>query len=434
MSLINQVLKDLDKRGASTNIGEATIRVVHTPSGRSAFWLILAGAAGMLVAGGAAWLVWQALQSPSLPPVSAIETNKTIEPNKPNEDWAASQVIAAPVQLVMPEIASVSPDPAVASGLVQTIAINGTNFKQGASANLIDENGGIYANRPIFSRTSAQIVLKLNLGKKTSTWSVEVQNNDGSAAARHVFSVKAPALIAGLSTEKPASASTKASIPDKPVMASSKASSSNPAPVIEETGTVNKSITRLAPQQQAENEFRRAYGLMQQGQSDAAISGYEAALKLDGGHLQARQMLVRLLLEQKRNIDAERVLQQGLQHDPKQSNLALLLARMQVGRNEIALALETMMKSLPYAETQPDYQAFVAALLQRQSRHKEAIEYYQNALQLKPQSGVWLMGMGISLRAEQRNVDARETFKRALESKTLNTELQTFVSQQLKEL
>ena len=93
-----------------------------------------------------------------------------------------------------------------------------------------------------------------------------------------------------------------------------------------------------------------------------------------------------------------------------------------------------MQKSLPYAEKLPDYQAFVAALLQRQNRHKEAITYFQYALQLNPKSGVWLMGLGISLRTEQRADEARDAFNRALESRNLNTELQLFVKQQLKEL
>ena len=128
------------------------------------------------------------------------------------------------------------------------------------------------------------------------------------------------------------------------------------------------------------------------------------------------------------------LMQEGLQHDLKHTNLAMLLARVQVGRNELAQALDTMQKSLPYAQKQAEYQAFVAALLQRQNRHKEAIIQFQHALQLSPQSGVWLMGLGISLRADQRNAEARDAFNRAMESNNLNTELQTFVTQQLKEL
>lgn len=44
------------------------------------------------------------------------------------------------------------------------------------------------------------------------------------------------------------------------------------------------------------------------------------------------------------------------------------------------------------------------------------------------------MGLGISLQTEQRNDEARDAFKRALESNSLNTELQAFVAQRLKNL
>jgi len=171
---------------------------------------------------------------------------------------------------------------------------------------------------------------------------------------------------------------------------------------------------------------------MQQNRTDEALAGYEAALQLDAGHEAARQALVVLLLQNKRYADAERVLQDGLKLDIKNSVFAMLLARIEVDRDASWSALLVLQKTLPYAERQPDYQAFVAALLQRLNRHKEAVTHYQVAVQLSPNSGVWWMGLGISLQALQRDEEARVAFKHALESHTLNADLQTFVTQQLK--
>ena len=171
---------------------------------------------------------------------------------------------------------------------------------------------------------------------------------------------------------------------------------------------------------------------MQQGRNDEALAGYESAVQLDAGHESARQALAVLLLQNKRYGDAERVLQEGLKLDIKNSVFAMLLARIQVDRDASWSALLVLQKTLPYAERQPDYQAFVAALLQRLNRHKESVTHYQIALQLSPNSGVWWMGLGISLRALQRDEEARVAFKHALESHTLNADLQTFVTQQLK--
>ena len=192
-------------------------------------------------------------------------------------------------------------------------------------------------------------------------------------------------------------------------------------------------MKQVTPAQQADAEFLKASGLEQQGRSVDAMAGYEAALRLNPGHDEARQALVVLLLESKRGTDAERVLTDGIKNQPEHAGFAMLLARLQVERGAVNEALATLEKSLPLAERQADYQAFLAALLQRQNRHNEAIAHYQVALQLAPNNGVWLMGYGISLRAVQRNDDARNAFRRALDSQTLSPELKAFVQQKLKE-
>lgn len=210
--------------------------------------------------------------------------------------------------------------------------------------------------------------------------------------------------------------------------------SSLPASVAIPPGSVDKQVKPLSVQQQADNEFRKANVLMQQGRTGEAIAGYESALQLDAGHDAARQAMVGLLLESKRNADAESVLQAGLNYNPKHSGLAMLLARLQVERGALPQALETLQKTLPYVAQQADYQAFIAAVQQRMGQHKEAVAHYQTALQSSPDSGIWLMGLGISLKALQLKDEARVAFKHAMESHTLNSDLQAFVTQQLKEL
>ncbi len=211
----------------------------------------------------------------------------------------------------------------------------------------------------------------------------------------------------------------------------------HPANTIVRTASVvpvTNQFKTVSLQQQAENEFRKAYLLAQQGQLKEAADGYELALHLDPSHVLAREALLSVLLESKRNIEAENVLKEALSQDDKQTHYAMLLARLQVERNAVPLALETLERSLPYAERLADYQAFMAALLQRQGRHKDAIPFYQNALLLSPASGLWLMGLGISLQAELRKDEALDIYKRAIETHSLSPELQAFVEQKIKEM
>jgi tetratricopeptide (TPR) repeat protein len=426
MSLINQVLKDLDKRGAHGSIGEATIRVVHARNSRSTFMLIATSVAATLLLVTASWLVWNSTvqhEAPSIPVV--VTAPKAVE-------LPAAPVVIAAVSLPPPRIDSVSPSPISTQEAAQTITINGSNFREGAKVNLREEGGRLYDSRRLLSVEASKIVLKLNFGKQSKAWNLQVLNADGSVSDPFLFTVHATASAAA--TEK-----SSQNINSKPFAGETKPVADPKLPPVEHPAAqqaegISKQPTRLTPKQQAENEFHRAYQLMTQGRNTEAMAGYATALQLDATHALARQNMVSMLLEQNRKADAERVLQEGLDINRQETGFALLLARLQAERNALPQALDTMALSLPYAGKQPEYLAILAALMQRQHRHKEAVEYYKQALQLKPDSGVWLMGLGISLRAEKRNDEAVYAFKQALASHTLNTELKAFVEQQLKEL
>ena len=140
-----------------------------------------------------------------------------------------------------------------------------------------------------------------------------------------------------------------------------------------------------------------------------------------------------LLLENKRTTEAERILQEGVRINPRQTGFVMILSRIQMERGDAAAALDTLQKSLPYATNQAEYRAFMGALLQRQSRHKEAAEHYRAAVSLSPGSGVWLMGLGISLQAEGQTAEAHDAFLRAKETNSLNTDLQAFVDQRIRQ-
>lgn len=196
---------------------------------------------------------------------------------------------------------------------------------------------------------------------------------------------------------------------------------------------VVKQIKEITPQQRAENEYGKAISLLQQGRTQEAIESLGNVLQFDPGNTAARQTLVGVLVAGKRYGDAERSLQDGLKLNPGQTGLAMIMARLQVEQGNTQGALKTLQRSLPFAADQPDYQAFLAALLQREGRNKEAVEHYVLALRKVPGSGVWLMGMGISLQAENHQAEAQEAFLRAKASNSLSPELLAFVEQQLKQ-
>lgn len=192
---------------------------------------------------------------------------------------------------------------------------------------------------------------------------------------------------------------------------------------------------QVTPQQSIDNTWRRALGDLQDGRVDEAIVGLQRTLQRDPRHQGARETLVRLLLEAQRPDEAMRQLKQSLALDPKQPAQAMMLARLQFDKTGGgAAALDTLKRSLPFAGEHLDYRAFLAGVLQREQRYREAAEQYQLALQAAPDNSVWWMGLGIALQADNQPAQARAAFERAKSLQTLSPQLQAFVERKLVQL
>jgi MSHA biogenesis protein MshN len=186
------------------------------------------------------------------------------------------------------------------------------------------------------------------------------------------------------------------------------------------------------PSQRAENAYRRALGVLEDGRVTEAIATLQAGLQIDPRHEAARQTLVGLLIEAGRPDDAMRQLQAALAIDARQPALAMLLARLQLERG--GPAIDTLTRTLPYAAGNGEYHAFLAGVLQREGRVHEAANHYQAALKRSPGNGVWWMGLGIALQADKRDAESRAAFMQAQASGTLSPELQAFVERRLGQL
>ena len=200
-----------------------------------------------------------------------------------------------------------------------------------------------------------------------------------------------------------------------------------------EDAVINKEIRQLTAKQRAENLYQQAYVALQQGRLNEAEDALKQALQQDAGHAAARQALSALYIETRRMEQAEKVLQDGLSLLPENTTFAMTLARIQVERANIHGALATLQRYPPTVDN-PEFHAFLAALLQKSEQHKGAIEHYQTALRYNPTAGSWLIGLGISYQADQQNAKALEAFQRAKQSNTLNPALQAFVDQKLRQL
>lgn len=392
MSLINKMLRDLDKRhapqaGMATPAAEALAGHVRpVPSSKLAsefFWRTMAMT--MLFAiGWVAWLVWQLTPRPVATEL-AFQAAKG-KATAPAEASSALADAAVPAAKAAPAAAL----PATAAP-ADPVAVAATPAAQTAPT-------------PAAEKVNFDM---LRLATQLTTPIPE-------RSARSLRAQREP---------KKAASSTATPRPARPVDVNA---------ILESGGIERRSNT--TPNERAENEFRRAVNLVNRGRIAEGMDGFRSALKIDPAHEAARQTLVALLLEAKRVDDAAVVLEEGLASNPESTAFAMLLARIMVERNDVPAALFILQRHAAPPGRNPDFHAFAGALYQRLDRHKEAIEQYQSALRLAPSAGIWWIGLGISFQAVARPKEAFEAFTRAKTAGTLAPDLLAFVDQRLRQL
>lgn len=209
------------------------------------------------------------------------------------------------------------------------------------------------------------------------------------------------------------------------------------APAAAEPGLlpeIRKQVRDPTQRELAEDEYRKAVAWLNQGRLAEAEAGFREALSLYPENPQARQGLVGLLFQGRKLEEAERVLEEGVKLSPAQSGFSMTLARLQAERGDNARAIATLRAGLEHAQGNAEFSAFLAALLQRQGRHEEAIEQFQAALRQRPGAGVWWLGLAISLQAANQAAAAQDAYRRAHATGNLQPDLAAFAEQRLKQL
>ena len=398
MSLINQMLQDLEKRrasGAERGALPNQVRVLPRDESRSKLWWSICIGAALVAITLLAWQMNSRRAVNSLPAMAQTQAQQS--PLTMRAPGAPASRLALDLEQVPPRAAR-APAPPAAS------------IARKAAAPVI--TASVVEAEPALAAPVASAMANIAPAKSTPA---EMPKPAAPAAA-----------VSGAST---ATVKTAAAAPR--VIEAGPAAKLPAAPA---NAQIDKRAQVLSPSQQAENDYREAANFLNQGRLADAQEGFRRALQNNPAHVSARQGLFGLLLDAKKNAEAEQLLQQGLALNPNQPGFAMALSSLQYERGDVSGAIDTMQKSAPAAQSSPDYLARLAGLLQRQSRHREAIDNYQAALRLAPGSGVWLMGLGISLQASNRNNEAQEAFRRAKSSNTLNPELTAFVDQRLKQL
>lgn len=363
MSLINQMLKDLDARHEDDVRAKLQREVRALPVAQSRTGLRIGlGVALALALGAAAWWSYATYLAPAL-------ANRPVAPAVSVPAPAPPSMVQHPAQPVAEPVVPVTQGQAVASAP--------------------------QAPSPAPAEVSDTLKLSPSLDRVPEP-----------AAPRATATPKSP-----LREEAP--------LPASPRRAAG-------TPVIEKT-PVAKSA-----REQAEIDYRRAVSLVNGGRAAEAIDLLIDVLRQESSHVASRQLLARLLVEQRRLDEAMAILAEGLVSQPGQTAWAMTLARLQMERGDAAGAARTLRTSESFAAANADYQGFSGYVLHRLGKNRDAADHYRTATRIAPTEGRWWFGLGLSLEAEGSVAEAREAFLRARASGNLNPDLNVIVDQKLR--
>lgn len=407
MSLINQMLRDLDARQASgPDRAGLPPRLRPLPPARltrqqSMRMLLIGMALGGVVAGGvvaAILLTFRSMPSPVLPPPTALATVPA----------------AASVGTPVPSPPQPLPAP------VSQPAISPAPEPQSASPAL--EAAPATVPQPVQSPAPAAASLA------AAPVPAAAPSVAPPAVAQQFPAGKAiPAPPA-----KPAAEPVRPTPPTaerKPVV-TERTSNKPPAPPA--AVQIEKPARTDPGRDLAEAEYQKGMQAVNAGNQAAALPFFRNALSLNPRLAHARQALLSVLVSGRMWDEAREAAQAGLSADPTRTGWAVILTRLQHERGDTDAALKTLETHLNYANDDADYLSLYAFLLHRGQRYPEAVRQYRSALALRPKEGRWWYGLGMALAATGREEEAKVAYVKAREVGNLPADMQAVIEERLK--
>lgn len=416
MSLINQMLQDLERRSSglpsSTKFEPAKSKSLGTEQEENPKTYAFLKVTGTLILLYFAVFLW--VKNPEI--FRLINQQKSVENH----------------------VAQTAPQPTP----VQTAAIQNVHS---AAPQISAEDNAPTQGVAIVSTQTQQAPSNSLPAKPTSTNSVEATTNLANEvvheevkkpAKKMVTRQKPKTNLAPLPDDSiPMAVAVAPQNPDEFKKAESILAEFNKSKLSQPNGQAENGFSkRENKEQKSDNLYRQSILSLQQGRAHQSMAQLSQALEVNPANEEARQTLAALLLDNKKIADALAILSDGLIQNPGNVQFRIAISRMQLENGEKEDALDTLMKGLSYGRHDADYQSLLANLLQREGRHDEATAHFKVALQLRSNNVNDYVGLGISLHALEKLDDAHATFTHAMSTERLTPELKAFVQQRLKEI
>lgn len=200
----------------------------------------------------------------------------------------------------------------------------------------------------------------------------------------------------------------------------------------EEEPKLTISRTRLSPDELARNKMQQAEQALNANAIEQAENLYEEVLLISPTNRRARKKLAALWFGKKDYQAALNVLSQGIANTDNDSDYRLMKARIYLNQGQVLSAVNVLKVKSNNAEV--EYQALLATSAQQIQQHNVAISAYQMLVKLQPSVGRWWLGLATSLDSNSQFDEATQAYSKALNQGDLSQSAQQFARQRILEL
>ena len=189
---------------------------------------------------------------------------------------------------------------------------------------------------------------------------------------------------------------------------------------------------QLTPSELVEQKLSKAEKAVNANEIAKAEKLFEEVLIIEPNNKEARKKLAALWFGRKSYQQALNLLSQGISLDKQDSELRLLKARIQLQQGQHDRAHQTL-RPLAHLEQQ-DYQVMLANVAQQIEAYESAIIAYKLLIKMQPYSGKWHLGIAITYDKNSQFTLAEQAYAKALSKHDLSKASAEFAQQRMQAL
>lgn len=395
MSVINQMLKDLEERNQPANEAPAgnPIIVNQPAKSTSSIVIVLVSVALSVLIAGAVWLYLE---------------NQKLQLNQKDVSQPVSQGNPAIRESAITQAVSES---SVGSPPTGQVLVNQAQKEQDTSEQALENSLKKNVN------ANEEANLKAN---------VDTVNSPDRVTSQKVTSTESEAnLVESLRT-------TASVVSDEPVAETQKPSTSENTAKIGSKPSLSIARKQLSPEQLAAQKMSQVDKAMMEGEGQKAEQLLQDVVLLTPMNTEARKQLAALWFAQGQLQGALNVLNQGVAAMPDFADFRLMKAKILLQQNNAQGAYQSLM-ALP-RHPQIEYQSLLAQAAQQVGEHSASINAYRQLVQLQPSKGKWHLGLAIALDRNSQFGEAVKAYREAIALGDISPQSRQFAQQRMTEL